>query len=86
MKTGIGLTNLLLLHQNFPERKAKEFAKSDNDFKILIVSDMLLTGYDAPIIQTMYLDHKLKEHTLLQAIARVNRKYRTKNSSQRKRN
>jgi type I restriction enzyme, R subunit len=60
------------------ERKAKEFAKSDNDFKILIVSDMLLTGYDAPIIQTMYLDHKLKEHTLLQAIARVNRKYRTK--------
>ncbi|MCH7758698.1 MAG: HsdR family type I site-specific deoxyribonuclease, partial [Thaumarchaeota archaeon] len=60
------------------ERKSKEFTKSDYDSKILIVSDMLLTGYDAPIIQTMYLDHKLKEHTLLQAIARVNRKYKTK--------
>ena len=60
------------------ERKSKEFSKSDNEYKILIVSDMLLTGYDAPIIQTMYLDHKLKEHTLLQAIARVNRKYKTK--------
>jgi type I restriction enzyme, R subunit len=60
------------------EIKSKEFAKADDEHKILIVSDMLLTGYDAPIIQTMYLDHKLKEHTLLQAIARVNRKYKTK--------
>ena len=60
------------------EIKSKEFAKADNDNQILIVSDMLLTGYDAPIIQTMYLDHKLKEHTLLQAIARVNRKYSIK--------
>ena len=40
---------------------------------ILIVSDMLLTGYDAPIVQCMYIDKLLKEHTLLQAIARVNR-------------
>ncbi len=40
---------------------------------ILIVSDMLLTGYDAPIIQCMYIDKLLKEHNLLQAIARVNR-------------
>ena len=39
----------------------------------LIVSDMLLTGYDAPILQTLYLDKVLKEHNLLQAIARVNR-------------
>jgi type I restriction enzyme R subunit len=36
---------------------------------------MLLVGYDAPIVQVMYLDHPLKEHTLLQAIARVNRPY-----------
>lgn len=40
---------------------------------ILIVSDMLLTGYDAPILQTLYVDKILKEHNLLQAIARVNR-------------
>ena len=40
---------------------------------ILIVCDMLLTGFDAPIEQVMYLDSPLKEHTLLQAIARVNR-------------
>ena len=41
----------------------------------LIVKDMLLTGFDAPIEQVMYLDRSLKEHTLLQAIARVNRTY-----------
>ncbi len=40
---------------------------------LLIVSDMLLTGYDAPILQTLYVDKILKEHNLLQAIARVNR-------------
>jgi type I restriction enzyme R subunit len=39
----------------------------------LIVKDMLLTGFDAPVEQVMYLDRKLREHTLLQAIARVNR-------------
>ena len=39
----------------------------------LVVKDMLLTGFDAPIEQVMYIDRPLKEHTLLQAIARVNR-------------
>jgi len=43
--------------------------------EIIIVCDMLLTGFDAPIVQTMYLDKGLKNHTLLQAIARVNRPY-----------
>lgn len=43
--------------------------------KILIVTEMLLTGFDAPILQTMYLDKPLKEHRLLQAIARTNRPY-----------
>ena len=42
---------------------------------IIVVKDMLLTGFDAPICQVMYLDRQLKEHTLLQAIARVNRTY-----------
>ncbi len=44
--------------------------------KILIVTDMLLTGFDAPILQTIYLDKPLKEHRLLQAIARTNRPYK----------
>ena len=45
----------------------------DHPLSILIVKDMLLTGFDAPICQVMYLDRKLTDHNLLQAIARVNR-------------
>ncbi len=44
--------------------------------KILIVTDMLITGFDAPILQTIYFDKLLKKHRLLQAIARVNRPYK----------
>ena len=46
---------------------------SEHPLSLLIVKDMLLTGFDAPIAQVMYLDRKLTDHTLLQAIARVNR-------------
>lgn len=49
------------------------FKKKADPLKILVVCDMLLTGFDAPVEQVMYLDAPLKEHTLLQAIARVNR-------------
>jgi type I restriction enzyme R subunit len=55
---------------NIKEKSGKK--KYDNT-AILIVSDMLLTGYDAPIASCLYLDKPLKEHNLLQAIARVNR-------------
>lgn len=57
------------------ENQLKQFKSplSENGLSIIIVKDMLLTGFDAPICQVMYLDRKLKEHTLLQAIARVNR-------------
>ncbi len=51
------------------------FKNPDNEIKILIVVDMLLVGFDAPIVKVMYLDKSLKEHALLQAIARVNRSY-----------
>jgi type I restriction enzyme R subunit len=44
----------------------------------LIVKDMLLTGFDAPIAQAMYIDRSLKDHSLMQAIARVNRTYKGK--------
>lgn len=47
--------------------------KANTGIAFLIVCDMLLTGFDAPIEQVMYLDKKLREHTLLQAIARTNR-------------
>ena len=47
--------------------------KADTGIGILCVCDRLLTGFDAPIAQVMYLDRSLKEHDLLQAIARVNR-------------
>lgn len=52
-----------------------EYKKKVSESKVcfIIVKDMLLTGFDAPIEQVMYLDRPLKEHTLLQAIARVNR-------------
>ena len=44
-----------------------------SNLSILIVKNMLLTGFTCPIAQAMYLDRKLTDHTLLQAIARVNR-------------
>ncbi|MFZ1077984.1 MAG: type I restriction endonuclease subunit R [Nitrosotalea sp.] len=57
------------------EIKSEEFKKPEDSTKILIVVDMLLVGYDVPIAQVLYLDQGLKEHNLLQAIARVNRPY-----------
>jgi len=58
------------------EKRIRKDFKSPNKFpKILIVTEKLLTGYDAPILYVLYLDKPLKDHTLLQAIARVNRPY-----------
>lgn len=51
------------------------FKKPSEDPKILIVTDKLLTGYDAPLLYCMYLDKPMRDHVLLQAIARVNRPY-----------
>ncbi len=51
---------------------------SESPLSVLIVKDMLLTGFDAPVCQVMYLDRKLTDHTLLQAIARVNRTHEGK--------
>ena len=53
----------------------KNFTKIDKLPKILIVTEKLLTGFDAPILYAMYLDKPMRDHTLLQAIARVNRPY-----------
>ncbi|NQZ10286.1 MAG: type I restriction endonuclease subunit R, partial [Algicola sp.] len=53
----------------------------EHPLSFLIVKDMLLTGFDAPIAQVMYIDRKLQDHTLMQAIARVNRTYTYENSN-----
>jgi type I restriction enzyme, R subunit len=63
---------------NAVDNFCKPFNREDPDqqytgIAFLIVCDMLLTGFDAPIEQVMYIDKKIKEHTLLQAIARTNR-------------
>lgn len=52
--------------------------EDDNKIDILIVVDKLLTGFDAPRAQVLYMDKELKDHALLQAIARVNRPYEGK--------
>lgn len=62
------------------ESRGKDGQPHANNIGLCIVSDMLLTGWDAPIVGTMYLDKPLKEHTLLQAIARVNRTMAGKNA------
>jgi type I restriction enzyme R subunit len=53
----------------------KAFIKKKELPKILIVTEKLLTGFDAPILYCMYLDKPMRDHVLLQAIARVNRPY-----------
>ena len=53
----------------------KAFGKLEQQPKILIVTEKLLTGFDASVLYAMYLDKPMRDHTLLQAIARVNRPY-----------
>lgn len=57
------------------KRIRRAFIKRGAQPKILIVTEKLLTGFDAPILYCMYLDKPMRDHTLLQAIARVNRPY-----------
>lgn len=57
------------------ERLLDRFRAPEDPLKLIIVTAKLLTGFDAPILQAMYLDKPLRDHTLLQAICRVNRTY-----------
>ena len=63
------------LDKDAQEKLIDYYNKSDSPLKFLIVTVKLLTGFDSPILQTMYLDKSLKDHTLLQAICRTNRLY-----------
>ncbi len=64
-------------HRSSDEEKEirKKFISKNGQPKILIVTQKLLTGFDAPILYCMYLDKPMRDHVLLQAIARVNRPY-----------
>ena len=53
----------------------KEFKKAASNFKIAIVVDMWLTGFDVPFLDTIYIDKPLQKHNLIQTISRVNRKF-----------
>ncbi len=56
----------------------KEFKNEKSNFKIAIIVDMWLTGFDVPFLDTMYIDKPIKQHNLIQAISRVNRKFEGK--------
>ena len=60
------------------EKIIEKFNDPDSPLKLLIVTAKLLTGFDSAILQTMYLDKSLKDHTLLQAICRTNRLFPNK--------
>ena len=66
-----------MYHRTSDEEKdiRKKFIDKNEQPKILIVTQKLLTGFDAPILYCMYLDKPMRDHVLLQAIARVNRPY-----------
>jgi type I restriction enzyme R subunit len=63
------------LSEDDEKKVRKDFIDKAKKPKILIVTEKLLTGFDAPILYCMYLDKPMRDHVLLQAIARVNRPY-----------
>lgn len=66
--------------RNKPRREelAKRFRNPTDSFKLVLVRDMWLTGFDAPSLHTMYIDKPMRGHGLMQAIARVNRVFKDK--------
>lgn len=65
-------------NKSYRESLAREFKDNDSEFKIAIVVDMWLTGFDVPSMSTMYIFKPMKGHNLMQAIARVNRVFKDK--------
>ena len=57
---------------------AKRFRDPDDSLRVVVVKDMWLTGFDAPVLHTLYIDKPMRDHGLLQAIARVNRVFEDK--------
>ncbi|HUF08541.1 MAG TPA: type I restriction endonuclease subunit R [Rhodothermales bacterium] len=65
-------------NKNRREKLADRFRKPGDPFRVVIVRDMWLTGFDAPSLHTMYIDKPMRGHGLMQAIARVNRVFKDK--------
>lgn len=57
----------------------RQFKNSKSNFKIAIVVDMWLTGFDVPFLDSIYIDKPIQQHNLIQTISRVNRKFEGKN-------
>ncbi len=60
------------------QQVAKDFKDPQHELRIVVVKDMWLTGFDAPVLHTLYIDKPMRDHGLLQAIARVNRVFEDK--------
>lgn len=63
----------LLGNDDYKKELDRQFKKVKSNFKIAIVVDMWLTGFDVPELDTMYIDKPVQQHTLIQTISRVNR-------------
>ena len=68
----------LLGSKEFRKSLDQQFKKATSNFKIAIVVDMWLTGFDVPFLDTIYLDKPVQKHNLIQTISRVNRKFEGK--------
>ena len=65
----------MLGDKKYREELDRQFKEAGSNFKIAIVVDMWLTGFDVPFLDTIYIDKAIKRHNLIQTISRVNRKY-----------
>lgn len=65
-------------NKEFRKKLDKQFKNTDSNFKIAIVVDMWITGFDVPSLAVMYIDKPLQQHTLIQTISRVNRVFKGK--------
>ncbi|MEO1393078.1 MAG: HsdR family type I site-specific deoxyribonuclease [Cyanobacteria bacterium J06634_5] len=68
----------LLGGKDYRKELDRQFKKGKSNFKIAIVVDMWLTGFDVPFLDTIYIDKPIQRHNLIQTISRVNRKFQTK--------
>jgi len=68
----------LLGNKDYRKELDRQFKNAKSNFKIAIVVDMWLTGFDVPFLDTLYIDKPVKRHNLIQTISRVNRKYESK--------
>ena len=64
--------------KEYRKKLDRQFKNEKSNFKIAIIVDMWLTGFDVPFLDTMYIDKPIQQHNLIQTISRVNRKYKTK--------